>query len=391
MTSDKQEDSSLVTRHSSLPKVVVLAPCKGIDPGFRDTVRSLLGQDYPDYEVIFVTESGSDPAYHQIEGLLQGESHPHVSLIEAGPAHGRGQKVHNLLQALDHVSDDVEVFAFVDSDATPPYGWLRSLVAPLADPEVGATTGYRWYIPARGNWCSLLRSIWNASIATALGPHKRNFTWGGSTAIRRETFEAAGVQQRWLGACTEDYPLSKAIKELGLTVRFVPQCLLPSRGGCRLGDLMQFTTRQIVLTRVYSPRLWLLVLITNLMFFGTFYGGLGITLWHLWSLVAGRWSLVTDSPLATSDWPLATVFVGLVYALGVMKAVLRQKAIELILTDARAELKRYRLSYWVLYPLPNLIYLYNLAFSAVSRKIQWRGIRYELVSPTETLILNRES
>lgn len=357
------------------PKVAVIAPCKGIDPGFRDSVRSVLGQDYPDYEVIFVTESGSDPAHHQILGLLQEQSYPHASLIEAGPTRNRGQKVHNLLRALDQVSDDVEVLAFVDCDATPPSSWLRSLVAPLADLEVGATTGYRWYIPSPGNWCSLLRSLWNGSIATALGPHKRNFTWGGSTAIRQETFEAAGVKERWSGACTEDYPLSQAVKDHGLYVKFVPQCLIPSRGGCGLRELLQFTTRQIVITRIYSPRLWLLALMSNLLFFGAFYGGLGIMLWRLW---------------AGLNQGLVPIFVVLVYLPGVVKSVLRQKAVELILAHDQRDLKRYRLSYWFLYPLTNLIFMYNLAVSAMSRRIQWRGIRYELVSPTETLILEQD-
>ena len=146
---------------------------------------------------------------------------------------------------------------------------------------------------------------------------------------------------------------------------------------------MQFTTRQIVLTRVYSPRLWLLVLITNLMFFGAFYGGLGILL-CVWA--CGRVGVELSPILPYSHTPIL-MLVGLIYGLGVVKSVLRQKAIELILTDAQVDLRHYRLPYWFLYPLANLIYIYNLAFSAVSRQIQWRGIRYELISPTETVIL----
>jgi len=370
------------------PKVAVLAPCKGIDPGFRAQVGSLLGQDYPDYEVIFVTESQDDAAYHQIGGRLQKESYPHASLIEAGPTRGRGQKVHNLLRALDHVSDDVEVLAFIDSDVTPPSSWLRCLVAPLSDREVGATTGYRWYIPAQGNGWSLLRSLWNASIATALGPHKRNFTWGGSTAIRRETFAAAGVRRAWSGACTEDYPLSQAVKDYGLYVKFVPQCLIPSRGGCDLRELLQFTTRQMVLTRVYSPRLWWLALLTNLLFFGAFYGGLGILLGEWANGRMGEWE--PTSPILPFSHSPILMLVGLIYGLGVAKAVLRQKAVELILGGATQEdLKRYRLQYYFLYPLANLIYLYNLAVSAVSRRIQWRGIHYQLVHRSETLVIDQ--
>ena len=57
----------------------------------------------------------------------------------------------------------------VDSDARPRNDWLRLLVAPLADEGMGAATGYRWFIPNKGGFASRLRSVWNASIASALG------------------------------------------------------------------------------------------------------------------------------------------------------------------------------------------------------------------------------
>ncbi len=44
------------------PKVTLIAPCCGLDEGFEENIRAVLSQDYPDYEVIFVTESAADPA-----------------------------------------------------------------------------------------------------------------------------------------------------------------------------------------------------------------------------------------------------------------------------------------------------------------------------------------
>lgn len=359
-----------------LPKVAVVVPCKGPETDFRQNVLSLLGQDYPDYEIIFVTESETDSAYRQLGGILQEQSFPHAVLVTAGLAESCSQKIHNLLVGLEHVSDDAEVFVFADSDATPTSFWLRSLVAPLVDPTVGATTGYRWYIPARGNAPSLLRSLWNASIATALGPHQRNFSWGGSMAIRRKTFQAVGVSQRWANACADDYALSRAVREQGLYVRFVPACLLPSRGPCSLAELLGFTTRQMIITRVYWPALWWLALVSNLLFFAVFYGGIGILLWRWW---------------AGLDTGIVPWIVTFIYLLGLLKSLFRQKAIELVLKEHQAELKRYRLAYWLLYPLANLIFLYNLVVSGISRVIEWRGVRYKLISPTQTWIVNRGS
>jgi cellulose synthase/poly-beta-1,6-N-acetylglucosamine synthase-like glycosyltransferase len=357
------------------PKAAVIAPVKGVDPGFRDNVRSLLGQDYPDYEVIFVTESKSDPAHGQIHSMLQEESFPWAILVDAGRASGCGQKVHNVLAALDHVSDDVEALAFVDMDVRPPTPWLRSLIAPLADADVGATTGYRWYVPASGNFCSLLRSLWNASTATMLGPHKRNFAWGGSMAIRRETLESLKLPELWAGACSDDFVLSRAVKARGLHVQFVPRCLVPSVGACSLGELLQFTRRQMLLTRVYSLGMWFLGLATHLLFAGAFYGGLGIVVYRQWLRMG------VGAP---------EILLGGIYLLGVVKSGLRQRAVERILGDFRRDLRRHRLSYWLLYPLGNLVFVYSFLASAVGRRIKWRGIRYKLVSPSETLILGHD-
>jgi hypothetical protein len=43
-----------------------------------------------------------------------------------------------------------------------------------------------------------------------------------------------------------------------------------------------------------------------------------------------------------------------------------------------------------LWPLASVLYLYNGLAAAVSRRITWRGITYELKSPTETVILSRK-
>jgi cellulose synthase/poly-beta-1,6-N-acetylglucosamine synthase-like glycosyltransferase len=75
--------------------------------------------------------------------------------IVAGPAVDRGQKVHNLSVVTSAIDRASEVLVFVDSDARPAGDWLKSLVAPLQDETLGATTGYRWFVPVRGGCCRI--------------------------------------------------------------------------------------------------------------------------------------------------------------------------------------------------------------------------------------------
>ena len=52
------------------PHATVIVPVKGIDPGLSETVASLLDQDYPSYQVVFVTESTDDPGYRAVKKIV---------------------------------------------------------------------------------------------------------------------------------------------------------------------------------------------------------------------------------------------------------------------------------------------------------------------------------
>jgi cellulose synthase/poly-beta-1,6-N-acetylglucosamine synthase-like glycosyltransferase len=360
---------------SYAPPATVIAPCRGLDQGFRENIEALFHQDYPAFEIIFVTDSAEDPSLAVVEEVrrqFSGSGFPASSTRIAGNALESGQKVHNLIDALRVADAASEVFVFVDTDARPARDWLRSLVAPLGGEEVGAATGYRWFVPVRGGLASRLRSAWNASIASALGANReKNFCWGGSTAIRRETFEELGMIERWRGALSDDFAMTRTLQSAHLPIHFVPACLTASLEDCSFRELFEFTTRQMKITRVYAPHLWKAVLISGLLFVPTFFGGI--------ALVIARAALGL-----TYAWPLALIAV--VYLLGVWKAWLRWRAVRLALVAHRDLLQRDAFSQLFLWPFATTLFLYNALAAAFSRRINWRGITYELRSPSETLI-----
>src|SRR6185295_1430216 len=224
------------------PRVVVFCPCKGIDPELRTNIQSILNQDYPAFRVVFVVESADDPAAAELRNL-------HAAVLVAGIATERSQKVHNLIHAVEHAADDAEVFVFCDSDARFPRHWISDLIAPLEEETVAVSTGYRWYT-ASGSTPALFRSIWNASVVTALGSHSRNFAWGGSMALRRDVFERIGVREAWDRAVSDDFAVTLAARAARMRIVFVPTCLIPSHGDCTWIELLEFTTRQVIITRV---------------------------------------------------------------------------------------------------------------------------------------------
>jgi ceramide glucosyltransferase len=359
------------------PFLTLVVPCRGLDQGLDENLSALCVQNYPAFEIIFVIDSHADPALKVIERvrLTGGDARRAPSrVVVAGAASESGQKVHNLIAAVAAANVRSEVFVFVDSDARPRPDWLRALVAPLADARLGATTGYRWFIPST-NFPSHLRAVWNASIASALGENSRaNFCWGGSTAIRRETFTRLRMLEQWRGTLSDDFALTRALQGARLPIHFVPRCLTASHEVCDARSLVEFTTRQLKITRVYAPRLWRIVLVSNLLFGAVFYGGLALTL--------ARFR--RGSPYAL---PLALV--ASIFALGSAKAVLRLRAVAVALAPERKIWRAPTLAAHVLlWPLASALFLYNASAAALSRRIRWRGITYELKSPSETVIID---
>lgn len=362
------------------PFVTVFVPCRGVDAGLKENVLSLFAQNYPAYEIIFVSDSENDPAFAVIEEArhsFKKQTGPVISTIVAGVASDSGQKVHNLRAALRAAHPAGEVLVFADTDARPQTFWLRALVGPLQDESIGATTGYRWFVAAKAGFASHLLSVWNAAIASALGKRgDKNFCWGGSTAIRRQTFAQLNIVERWRGTVSDDFTITRVLHEAGLPIKFVPHCLTPSFHRSKVGDLIEFTTRQLKITRAYASPLWKSVFIGSLIFVATFFGGI--------ALVAVRAALGLS-------FLTPFVFLLLIFAMGAVKSHLRLRAVTLVIADERMRTWPTTLAHTCLWPLASLLFLVNAIAAAVSRRIKWRGITYELKSPTETLIVSRGS
>ena len=170
--------------------------------------------------------------------------------------------------------------------------------------------------------------------------------------------------------------MTRALRASQRTIRFVPQCLTPSFEACSFHELVEFTTRQMKITRVYAPHLWKPVLLGSATFVLVFFGGLGFVL----ARALMGLSFVT---------PLFLLMI--IFAMGAMKSHLRLRAVTTIIHNQRARSFGSTIAHLTMWPLASALYLYNTFAAAVSRRITWRGIAYELKSPGETVIIRRAS
>lgn len=354
------------------PRVAVICPCKGSEQGLEGNLAALLNFDYPNYETFFVVASALDPARTTIDRVSSGKQKP-AHIVIAGSPKERGEKVNNLRAAVHEAADRFDVLVFVDSDSRLGRAWLSHIVAPLADATLGAATTYRWYFPNKGGFPSSLLSAWNAAIATQLGEHGRNFCWGGGTAIRREMFERAAVLEAWEGAVSDDWALTNALERAGLRILFVPECLAPTVGDVNLEQLMEFTNRQLILTRVYSPRRWGLAGLAHLSYCLT----LVFAVFAIFARMVDGFS-----------WMGMFLLAVLIVLLSAAKGAFRTVAVQDILREWRTKCDESSWAWIALAPLVPGLFLWNFMISAFERRIRWRGVRYELVSATQTRVLS---
>lgn len=356
------------------PKATVILPCKGLDPGFRGNVEKLLQQDYPDFEVIFAVAAETDPAYPVLAEVAAASRIP-TRIVVAGINPIRAQKINNQLCALEHMRTDSDVIVFVDSDVIARNDFLSRLIDPLQEDRVGVCTGYRFYICSTNNWPAQLRGLWNRMTAWEMANPKFAFAWGGAMAIRRSVFEKAGVAQSWHQAADDDLSLTVAVKKLQLDVHFVPQCLVASEGDASIPEIIEWTNRQLILTKVYYPELWGRAISRACL----------MAAWLLAMIFAlSGWVFAHDA------WLGAAVGAGLaVLPLEFIFLIRARRMWQSVLRDNSAHLQESFASSCAAIPLAHLVLPWVTLYSVLTNRIKWRGVTYELRSPTETLVISQ--
>ena len=335
---------------AELPPATVIVPVKGYDEGLRENLAALASLDYPDYELIVAANFAED--------IPSGVLPAHVKVVLArGLSPESSGKVQNLLAAVRAARKRSTILAFADSDGRPTAGWLRALATPLAEPGVGATTGYRWFVPDPPDFWSLMRGVWDAVAAGTLGPGDNRFVWGGAMAIRKEFFFEARVPDFWQGALSDDYALSAAVHAAGQIIVYAPGALTPCREHTRGLRFFGWIRRQMAITRVYAPRLWWPGLIAHVFYCG--------------GMAASLIASIRGNRLA--EWALLAQL-----SPGMLKGLNRATLAKASLPEYEAWFKRHSWVHAIWVPLATWVWLIALGSSAFARTITWRGRRYPL-------------
>jgi ceramide glucosyltransferase len=325
------------------PPVSVLKPLKGTDPEMYESFRSHCLQDYPDYEIIFGVSDSVDPALQLVEKLKLEFPQRAIRAIVCAENLGSNTKVSNLAQMLRQAKH--ENILVNDGDIRVPPDYLRRVMAPLADPQVGLVTClYRGIAsPSLGSRLEALGISTDFSAAVLAARELEGgirFGLGSTLAFRRSDLEAIGGFEALVDYLADDYEIGRRIAERGLKVTLsdvVVETFLPAY------TLRQFVDHQLRWGRtVRDSRRW-------------GYLGLVLTFGFPWALVA-----VVGTHGALWAWALLAAVLGLRVAVALVVG-------SLVSGDRQV----LRLMPWL--PLRDLVAVVVWLASLTGHNVVWRG------------------
>ncbi len=126
-----------------LPPVSILKPVRGLDPDAYANFASFCRLDYPEFEILFCVGDNTDPALPVLQRLALDFPDTKIHIILGSGRKATNDKCAKLARLTDEAA--YEHLVINDSDVRVEPDYLRRLVAPLANPKVGAVTTL--YVP----------------------------------------------------------------------------------------------------------------------------------------------------------------------------------------------------------------------------------------------------
>ncbi|WP_420809452.1 glycosyltransferase [Acidianus sulfidivorans] len=225
-------------------KVSVIIPVRGIDVNLRENIQSILDQDLPPYELIYVIDP-DDPKKAELLHILK--SFNNVKIVETFyQCEKCSGKIRAQISGLLKSKGDVIVFA--DSDTFYPKRWLRELISPLS--MYTATTTFSFAHPKRLTLSNAIRAgFWTLGFESqALNG---TFLWGGSMAFKREFLNEDVIKElseEWCDDCTLTRIVKRNNGKIGFIGKAIPLNVYDEN------NLISWASRQVLTVKIYSYR-----------------------------------------------------------------------------------------------------------------------------------------
>jgi len=207
-----------------MPPASIVKPVRGLDHQAFENFASFCQLDYPEYEVLFAVSEGDDHVCAVIDKLRADFPACSIRLITKVPRIGTNDKVNNLCHLSRKAKYDFIVMN--DSDVRVERDYLKEVIAPFADPEVGAVTAFYKSLSA-GNLASNLDALGmymdsapSALVAKKLEGNMR-FAFGWTMATSKGHLAEIGGWEAMANYHSDDFELGKRIAQCGHRVELM--------------------------------------------------------------------------------------------------------------------------------------------------------------------------
>ena len=240
---------------SFTPPVSNLKPIRGLDPDAYENFASFCQQDYPDYELLFCVGDEDDPVVPVLQRLARDFPERRIRVLFGSGGRGSNDKVVKLARLVSEAQHEVVVISDSDVRVRPDY--LRTVVAPLADPKVGAVTCFYAAIEDKTLTDSLqtigMFSDFYAGILVARQLDGVKFALGPTIATTRTRLAGFGGYGAIDNRPADDLLVGRLIAEQGYEVELLPYTISTVADYGSLRDLFHKRLRWIVVMRHMRP------------------------------------------------------------------------------------------------------------------------------------------
>jgi ceramide glucosyltransferase len=216
---DARKQLSSVPDDAHLPPVSVLKPVHGLEARLKENIESFFRQDYPDYEILFAADEAEDPALEVVREVCA--RYPHIGtrvLVTGTPwPNPVVYSFHCLAEAAEH-----DILVTTDSDVEVGPRYLREIVPPLRDPQVGMVTcvyrgknaaGFFSGLTAIGMSVEMTAGVLVANLLEGM-----KFGLGPTTVVRKDSLTSIGGYTALKDYIAYDFAIGNLIAKAGYRV-----------------------------------------------------------------------------------------------------------------------------------------------------------------------------
>lgn len=153
LRSERTNQRTYARVSADLPPVSVLKPVHGNEARLKENIESFFRQDYPAYEILFAADEPDDSALPVIREISSRYPHIPSRILVTGQPPWPNAPNYCFHRLTEIAAYDFLVTSDSDVEVGPTY--LRDVVPPLLDPQVGAVTCIFRGKGAGGLWAAL--------------------------------------------------------------------------------------------------------------------------------------------------------------------------------------------------------------------------------------------